>query len=99
MSETYLQVCCACQQKTRSRNIVMLDEKALTPGKGWGCVQCGLSQDGAIAAICDACAEKGDPEIRFVFDGYISDGKMIPIGELPHIPHVHNLELHPEVQR
>src|SRR5262245_21092641 len=94
----YPQVCCSCGAHRRSRNLVMLEQKALTPDKGWGCVQCGLSNDGAIAAICDDCAESRNPEIRWVFDGYLDEGKLIPIGELPDVRHVHKLELHPEVK-
>ena len=55
----YPQKCCACGQTKRSRNIVMLEQKTLTLGKGWGCVQCGLKMDGAVAmrhpSRCCAC--------------------------------------------
>lgn len=88
--------CCACGQQKRSRNIVMLEQKGVTPGKGWGCFQCGLPMDGAIAAICDDCAEQGIPQIHFVYDGYVHDGKLIPIDELPQVRHEHNMALHPE---
>lgn len=98
MSTKYPQRCCACGVAKRSRNLVMLNQKALTPGKGWGCMQCGLPSDGALAAICDDCAS-GDPEIRYCFDGYVTDGKMAPIAELPQIPHEHNMALHPEVEQ
>ena len=74
----------------------MLPQKALTPGKGWGCVQCGLPSDGAVAAICDQCAENDHVEIRYVFDGYITERKLVPIDELPKVPHEHNMEFHPE---
>lgn len=89
--------CCACGAKRKSRNIVMLEQKALTPGKGWGCITCGLPNDGAVAVICDPCAQSGNPQICFVFDGYVLGGKVIPITELPNVPHVHNLTRHPEV--
>jgi len=95
----YPQKCCACGQNKRSRNIVMLEQKTLTLGKGWGCLQCGLKQDGAVATICDNCAALGDAKIRWVYDGWVSEGKLVPIEELPDIPHQHNLTLHPEVTK
>src|SRR5262245_47279162 len=93
------QFCCACGQHRRSRNIVMIEKKALTPGKGWGCVQCDLPIDGALAAICDDCAATEDPQIQFVFDGYLEEEKLIEIIELPNIPHVHDMTKHPEAER
>ncbi len=92
--EYFRRRCCACAQVKTSRNIIMLNQKALTAGKGWGCVVCGLAQDGAIAVICDDCAVVGEPVIQFVVDGYLDDGKQIPIEELPWIPHEHNMALH-----
>ena len=40
--------CCVCGvEGSRVRNIMMLHKRSLEPGKGWGCVQCGLPMDGA----------------------------------------------------
>ena len=41
---------------------------------GWGCVQCGLSAEGAVAIVCDACLERYgagtiEDRIRFLMDG------------------------------
>lgn len=85
--------CCACGREKRVRNIVMLDQKALTPGAGWGCVVCNLPNDGAVAVICDECAANGTP-LQFAVDGYLESGALVAIGELPDIPHAHDLKLH-----
>ena len=90
--------CCACNKHKRSRNLWMLDFKGTQPGKGWGCVQCGLPSDGAIATICDDCAKNPNVEARFIYDGFVNDGQLIPIDSIEKIPHAHNLALHPEIK-
>jgi hypothetical protein len=96
--------CCACG-KERPKwaedlpgswppNIIMLEQKAPTPGTGWGCVQCGLPLDGAVAAICDDCLNIGRP-IRFAIDGFAKDKKRVPIESLTG-EHKHDMSKHPE---
>jgi hypothetical protein len=93
------QQCCACGKKKPARNIWMLDVKGPAPGKGWGCVQCGLPSDGAIAAFCDECAAMDPPPLpQFVFDGYVMEGKLMRFQELPGIPHVHDMAFHEDEQ-
>lgn len=93
--EIYLGTCCACGGSENVRNIICLDRKGPTPGKGWGCLVCGLPPDGAVAVLCDECLEQGTA-IRFVCIGYpASDGRM-PIEELSGEPFEHNLAYHPE---
>lgn len=88
-----LGACCACGGSENVRNIICLNRKGPTPGKGWGCFVCGLPQDGAVAVLCDDCLEWG-AKIRFVCIGYpASDGRM-PIEELPDEPFEHNLTYH-----
>jgi len=41
------------------RAIGMVHKKAPIAGTGWGCFQCGLPNDGAMAIACDACVESG----------------------------------------
>jgi hypothetical protein len=84
--------CCACEGLDDVRNIMMLDKKALTPGKGWGCVVCHLPNDGAIAVLCDGCLEM-HVEIRFAVDGWTTDKKRVKIEELSG-EHKHNMEFH-----
>jgi len=46
--------CCACQ-RAASTKVVMLEILSPTPGHGWGCIDCGLPPNGAIAVVCDDC--------------------------------------------
>ncbi len=50
--------CCACGVVGSHRNILQLGVHAPLPGRGWGCVVCGLPNDGAVAVVCDACVEQ-----------------------------------------
>lgn len=89
--------CCGCGKSgTDVRNVMMLDRKGPTPGKGWGCFVCGLPMDGAMAVLCDDCLE-ADAEIQFVCVGYpATDGRMA-ITELANEPFEHDLIYHPEI--
>jgi hypothetical protein len=87
--------CCACEGLDGVRNIIMLDVKALTPGKGWGCVVCHLPNDGAVAVLCDRCLET-NAEVRFAVDGWTTDKKRVKIEELT-IEHKHDMKYHHEV--
>lgn len=84
--------CCACGQRKQLRNIMMLPVKAPMIGRGWGCVVCGLSNDGAIAVLCDACLEV-DAEILYACDGYAKDEGRIPIDALTEV-HRHDESKH-----
>jgi hypothetical protein len=86
--------CCACEGLDDVANIIMLNVKGTVPGYGWGCFVCGLSTDGAVAVLCDACLES-EAEIRFAVDGKIEDKKRIPRSELKE-PHEHDMSKHPE---
>jgi hypothetical protein len=95
--------CCACGKEPSewsidlptawARNIIVLDFKSPTPGHGWGCVQCSLSNDGAVACICDECLTIGRP-IRFAVDGDVRLKKRVPIETLS-VPHQHDMTKHP----
>jgi len=95
MDEIDLGPCCACEGYENVRNVVMLHVKMTVPGQGWGCVVCGLSFDGAVAILCDACMERNE-EPRFAVDGYINKKKRVPIEELT-VPHDHDRRKHPEL--
>lgn len=93
--------CCACGESNETvRNIVMLDNKTAEAGTGWGCVQCGLASDGAVAVLCDLCAQ-ADPvgdSIREAVVGYMRDGRREPIAAVRARPrHEHDMTKHPEV--
>jgi hypothetical protein len=72
--------CCACSG-SGARNLMMLPWKAPMPGRGWGCVVCGLALDGALAVLCDPCVEI-DAEILYACAGYPASDGRIPIGAL-----------------
>jgi predicted amidophosphoribosyltransferase len=90
--------CCACGKDDDTvKNIIGLNRKGPDPGKGWGCIVCGLPFDGAQAPLCDQCLKSGDKiQFKFVAAGYLTEGKRIPIDELPDTYHNHRFEHHPE---
>lgn len=89
-----LGTCCGCGRADGVRNIVMLDRRGPSPGKGWGCVVCGLPSDGAVAVFCDECCRDGTGEPRFVCLGYPASGQRMPIADLPFQVFEHDEEKH-----
>jgi hypothetical protein len=91
-----LGTCCACQNPDKQvRNIMSLGFR--TPYSfGWGCFQCGLPMEGAIAVLCDECLES-DAEIREFVKGEALEKQRAPIAELTE-PFDHDLSKHPEAQ-
>ena len=88
--------CCVCEKTgPEVRNILCLNRKGPTPGKGWGCFVCGLPRDGATAVLCDKCLE-AEAEIVYVCTGYPALDGRTPIAELPHEAFEHDLSYHPE---
>lgn len=93
-----LGTCCACGKAgPEVINVVMLSRRCLTPGKGWGCLQCGLPMDGATAVLCTPCLES-QAEIKWACDGYPKDNVRVPLAELDPTPFDHDLSKHPEAQ-
>jgi hypothetical protein len=91
--------CCVCEKTGPDvRNIIMLNQLAPTPGKGWGCFVCGLPQNGAIAVVCDDCLERlgQDLELKFACRGYPGKDGRVPIEALQGEIH-HNELKHPEL--
>jgi len=86
--------CCACGGFEKVRNIIMLSKRGPVKGRGWGCLQCGLPQDGAIAVMCDACHESRS-EVKFACSGYPGEGVRVPIDMLDPAPFEHDMALHP----
>ena len=97
-ASTYFGSCCACgkMDKETVRNIYFLHKLAPVSGKGWGCLQCGLPSDGAVAVVCDDCHD-GKKEVKFAIVGYPRDGKRIPIEKLEG-SFDHDYSKHPEIQ-
>lgn len=73
--------CCACGGFDAVRNVVMFPLRATQPGYGWGCLECGLPSDGAVAVVCDRCFEN-DVEVRFACDGPPTNQQRVPMSEL-----------------
>lgn len=88
--------CCCCEQIVPLTTVAMLDLKAPIPGTGWGCFQCGLPMDGAIALICSRCADDLK-DIRFVCGDLPSKLERVPIDQLQ-AGHEHDLAKHPELE-
>ncbi len=86
--------CCCCGGGKRVRNIVMLSQRAPVPGTGWGCVQCGLPNDGASYVCCDQCLEDSR-EPTHACKGYLSKGERIPVEDLDPTPFEHDMSRHP----
>jgi len=94
--------CCACGKNGPTvRNIFMLHRLCPTPGRGWGCIACGLPADYASAVLCDACLEgpdgTGPAEIEFVCTGYPAEDGRTPIEQAPEVKVKHNPLYHPEM--
>lgn len=86
--------CCACEGNEKVLTIFMLDRRSPEPGVGcWGCLQCGLQMEGAIAVICNACLVAGRRE-KFACVGPPSENRRIAIAELTE-PFDHDVTKHP----
>lgn len=102
--ELNLGPCCACgttDPADNVRNIFMLHRLCPTPGKGWGCLQCGLPLDYAMAVLCDGCMAgpygTGLVGINFVCTGYPASDGRTPIEQAPEVKVKHNPLYHPEM--
>jgi len=97
---TDLGPCCVCESTIAVHSIVMLHQKAPIAGRGWGCVVCGLASDGALAVVCDRCADNLEPaepiemHLRFACRGYPAADGRVPIATLTGT-HDHDLSQHP----
>jgi hypothetical protein len=92
--------CCICGCDEGVKNIVMLSHRCLVPGHGWGCMQCDLPTDGALAVLCDGCVTRweNDPALlRFACRGYPAQDGRVPIDELPGDIFDHDMTKHPEI--
>jgi hypothetical protein len=79
---TDLGKCCECGiEGPTVRNILMIDKRGPERGKGWGCVECGLPLDGAIAVLCDVCILR-DEHPKFVCSGFPYENRRIPFEQL-----------------
>jgi len=87
--------CCQCLTITLLRNVMFIHQRGPSPGKGWGCMICNLPSDGAVALMCDRCAQaplRAPP--KFVCTGYMKDGERTPYDTLSTEPFDHDLTMH-----
>lgn len=100
--------CCGCETAEGVRNVICLPLKSPLPGRGWGCVVCNLSPDGAMAVLCDYCAELymqqlswgvGTPGVlRFACRGYPGRDGRVAVGELTGL-HAHDMRYHADEEQ
>lgn len=94
--------CCICGERSAAvRNILMLPHPGPTPGRGWGCVQCGLPSNGATAVLCDPCLDlyqSGKQKLAYICTGYPADAEAgrTPIEEMSQDKFEHDMSFHPE---
>jgi len=95
MNQPNLGPCCACERTGNDvRNIMMVHKKSPILGRGWGCFQCGLPQDGACYVLCDNCADK-KAKPKFACKGWPGSDGRIPYEQLTG-EHNHDMTKHPE---
>ena len=90
--------CCICETYVGVTNILMIDKRGPVAGTGWGCVVCGLPNDGAAAVLCDGCmklVEAGAVPL-LVCSGYPGEGKRVPYAELSDEVFTHDEARHRE---
>jgi NMD protein affecting ribosome stability and mRNA decay len=68
-----------------------------TPGRGWGCVVCGVPSDGAVAVLCDACVERKVQPIRIIEGDAAEHRRLVITPAMRERKFAHRVELHPEL--
>lgn len=92
--------CCVCEAIGPSvRNILTLPQLAPIAGRGWGCIECNLPMDGALAIVCDPCFDLCFDDhslLRYACKGWPGRDGRVPIRDLrghhAHDPNVHRGE-------
>ena len=91
--------CCMCERRDGVRNMILLDRRGAVPGRGWGCVVCGLPPDGAVAVLCDDCLARyrlDQALLKVACRGYPARDGRIAIAALPPEPFEHDPAAHGE---
>lgn len=99
MNMTEFGTCCVCEGGLEDCGLVQLGYKVESES-GWGCLQCGLAMEGAMAIVCKGCYDKFGVQIEDQIK-YVMDGKTgrIPVPPVENrIPHKHDLSLHPDCE-
>lgn len=91
--------CCVCDGELEDCGLVQLGYKVESES-GWGCLQCGLAMEGAIAIVCADCYDKYgvhiEDHIKVLMDGKTGRIPVPPVAT--RIPHKHDLSLHTEYE-
>lgn len=91
--------CCVCEVELHECVFISLDYKVEVESEvGWGCVQCGLAQGGAVAVICLDCLDKYEDDLEDKLK-YLMNSKKgrIPVPPVENrVTHEHDFSLHPE---
>lgn len=77
----------------------MLPRRAPMPGRGWGCVQCRLPMDGAVAVLCETCLgryQRNNASLWRCCRGYPKTDGRVQIADLPDGVFDHDPARHPE---
>lgn len=99
--QTDLGPCCRCgKTDDPARNVFMLPVRGLVPGHGWGCFECQLSSDGALAVFCDPCCSihgfNPETDLEWACRGYPRTEGRVRLEELTTV-HDHDLTKHLEL--
>ena len=92
--------CCICEQEIEDPVLLSLSFKIHVESETkWGCYQCGLPNEGAVAVICDDCFDEDDVDFEDKIKYLMNGGRgRIPVPPVEdRIPHECDLSLHPEV--
>ena len=89
--------CCICEKPNGACVIIMLPRRGLVPGHGWGCFECDLPCDGAVAVICNECEpifQADESALRFACRGFPASDGRVPVEELPPGDFDHDMSKH-----
>lgn len=83
--------CCICRGRDNVGSLLMLDFRAPEPGAGWGCIVCGIANDGATAVLCDDCFElwENGAKVVDVCAGYVGEGRRVALADFPQVAFGH----------
>lgn len=93
MSDPYagpnLGPCCVCETTYQVVEVWSLNGLCPMPGRGWGCVACGLAPNGAVAVVCATCADWARRSrlspvtfLKWACRGYPGVDGRVPMGEI-----------------
>lgn len=89
--------CCNCGREDDTvRCVVTIELRSPEPGNGcWGCLVCGLPQAGAVAVLCDECANLSI-EPKSICLGFPGANRRLPFSQLTKEPFCHDAAKHAE---